>query len=114
VKIVTYTQISGPDRMLVFQGHRAIHQPIQGRIYARVPDGLPLRITIVESRQDGKKTFREEGIVDYTPNAQGFMAPAAVTHRGFAGDQMLVEDEFRYTTFRKFGADAAIKFDVQQ
>jgi hypothetical protein len=114
VKVVSYTQVSGPDRMLVFQGHRAIHQPIQGRIYARVPDGLALRITIVESRADGKNTFRDEAVVDYTPNAQGFLAPAAITHRGFAGDQLLVEDEFRYTTFRKFGADAAIQFDVQQ
>ena len=114
VKIVSYAQVSGPDRMLVFQGRRAIHQPIQGRIYARVPDGLPLRITIVESRESGKNTFRDEAVVDYTPNAHGFLAPAAVTHRGFAGDQLLVEDEFRYTPFRKFGADAAIKFDVQQ
>src|SRR5580658_2999286 len=114
VKIVSYTQVSGPDRMLVFQGRRAIHQPIQGRIYARVPDGLPLRITIVETRQDAKNTFRDEAVVDYTPNAQGFLAPAAVTHRGFAGDELLVEDEFRYSAFRKFGAEAAIKFDVQQ
>lgn len=114
VKIVNYTQISGPDRMLVFQGRRAIHQPIQGRIYARVPDGLPLRITIVETRENGKIAFRDEAVVDYTPNAQGFLAPAAVTHKGFAGDQLMVEDEFRYATFRKFGADAAIKFDVQQ
>jgi hypothetical protein len=114
VKIVSYTQVAGPDRMLVFQGRRAIHQPIQGRIYARVPDGLPLRITIVESRPNGKTIFRDEAVVDYTPNAQGFLAPAAVTHRGFAGDQLLVEDEFRYTAFRKFGADAEIKFDVQQ
>jgi hypothetical protein len=114
VKIVSYAQISGPAYMLVFQGHRAIHQPIQGRIYARVPDGLPLRIAIVESRQDGKTIFRDEAVVDYTPNAQGFLAPAAVTHQGFAGDELQVEDEFRYSAFRKFGADAAIKFDVQQ
>jgi len=114
VKIVSYAQISGPAYMLVFQGHRAIHQPIQGRIYARVPDGLPLRIAIVESRQDGKTIFRDEAVVDYTPNAQGFVAPAAVTHKGFAGDQLMVEDQFSYTAFRKFGADAEIKFDTQQ
>ena len=114
VKVVAYTQVSGPNRMLVFQGHRAIHQPIQGRIYARVPDGLPLRITIVETRQSGQNIFREEAVVDYTPNAHGFLAPADVTHKGFVGAQLLVEDEFRYTAFRKFGADAAIKFDVQQ
>jgi hypothetical protein len=114
VKIVAYTQVSGPDRVLVFEGRRAIHQPIQGRIYARVPDGVPLRITMVESRASGKIVFRDEAVVDYTPNAQGFLAPAAVNHRGFAGDELVVEDEFRYTIFRKFGADAAIKFDVQQ
>jgi len=113
VKIISYIQISGPDRMLVFQGRQAIHQPIQGRIYARVPDGLPLRVTIVESRQNGKVTFRDEAVVDYTLNANGFLAPVAVTHRAFAGDQMTVEDEFRYAPFKKFGADAAIKFDVQ-
>jgi len=114
VKVLSYTQTAGPDRMLVFQGHRAIHQPIQGRIYARVPDGVPLRVTIVESRESGNRTFRDEATVDYTPNALGFLAPAAVTHRGFAGDELVVEDQFRYTTFHKFGADAAIKFDVQQ
>ena len=114
VKIVSYAQVSGPDRMLVFQGHQAIHQPIQGRIYARVPDGLPLRITIVESRESGKHAFRDEAVVDYTPNAHGFLAPAAVTHRGFAGDQLIVEDDFRYTTFKQFRADDTIKFDVQQ
>ncbi len=114
VKIVAYTQTSGPDRMLVFQGRRAIHQPIEGRIFARVPDGLPLRITIVESRASGKELFRDEAVVDYTPNAQGFLAPAAVTHKGYAGEELMVEDEFRYSAFRKFAADAAIKFDVQQ
>ncbi|MGO4883153.1 MAG: hypothetical protein ACLP59_20370 [Bryobacteraceae bacterium] len=114
VRIVTYTQIAGPAHVLIFQGHRAIHQAIEGRIYARVPDGMPLRISIMESREDGKVSFRDEAVVDYTPNAQGYLAPAAVTHRGYAADQLLVEDEFRYAPFRKFGADAAIKFDVQQ
>ncbi|HLY16752.1 MAG TPA: hypothetical protein VKR61_05985 [Bryobacteraceae bacterium] len=113
VKIVSYTQVQGPDRMLVFQGRRAIHQPIEGRIYARLPDGLPLRITIVEKRQNGKNSFREEASVDYTLNANGFAAPAAITHRSFANDQLMVEEEFRYAPFKKFGADAAIKFDAQ-
>jgi hypothetical protein len=113
VKTVVYTQTAGPARMLIFQGRRAIHQPVQGRIYARIPDGLPLRITMVESRQNGKTPIRDEATVDYTLNAQGYLAPAAVTHRSYAGDQLTVEDHFRYAPFRKFGADAAIKFDTQ-
>jgi len=112
VRIVSYAQTSGPDRMLVFQGHRAIHQPIHGLIFARVPDGLPLRITIVESRSDGKNTLRDEAAVDYTLNAHGFLAPVAVTHKGYADGQLIVEDRFLYTPFRKFSADAEIKFDT--
>ena len=114
VKVVPYTQVSGPDRMLVFQGHRTIHQPIQGRIYVRVPDGLPLRVSIVESRQNGKVEFREEATVDYMLNAQGYLAPAAVTHRSYAGDQLMVEDHFTYAPFRKFAADADIKFETEK
>jgi len=114
VQVIAYMQVTGPDRMLVFQGHRAIHQPIQGRIYARIPDGLPLRITIVETRREGKAVFRDEATVDYTLNARGFLAPAAVTHRGYAAGELIVEDDFRYTPFRKFAADAEIKFDTQQ
>lgn len=112
VQVVSYRQVSGPDRMLIFQGRQAIHEPIQGSIYARMPDGLPLRITITESRGSGKHRFRDEATVDYVQNAQGFMAPAAVAHKGYADDQLMVEDEFQYTVFRKFGADAEIKFTV--
>jgi len=111
-RVISYQQVSGPDRMLVFAGRQALHQRIQGRIYARIPDGLPLRITIVESRQGAKHEFRDEATVDYVQNARGFLAPAAVTHKGYADDQLLVEDEFRYSAFRKFAADAEIKFTV--
>ena len=112
VQVVSYRQVSGPDRMLVFQGRQAMHQPIEGRIYARMPDGLPLRITIAESREDHKLVFRDEATVDYVLNAHGFLAPAAITHRGYAGDKLVVEDQFRYTPFKEFGADAAIKFTI--
>lgn len=112
LQIVSYRQVSGPDRMLIFQGRQAIHQPIEGKIYARVPDGVPLRVTMTARRGDRKREFRDEASVDYVMNAHGFLAPAAVTHRGYAGDTLMVEDQFRYTAFKKFGADAAIKFNT--
>jgi hypothetical protein len=112
VQIVSYRQVSGPDRMLIFQGRQAIHQPIEGKIYARVPDGVPLRVTITARREDRKGMFRDEATVDYVMNAHGFLAPAAVTHRGYAGEALMVEDQFRYAVFKKFGADAAIKFNT--
>jgi len=111
-QIITYRQTAGPARMLVFQGRQALHQPIEGRIYVRLPDGLPLRITITSSRTEGSHTYRDEASVDYVLSPQGFLAPASVMHHGYADDKEMVEDSFRYTPFRKFGADAEIKFDA--
>jgi hypothetical protein len=112
VRLVEYKQVSGPDRMMIVQGRQAIHQPIEGSIYARMPDGLPLRITITESREEAKHKFRDEATVDYVPNAHGFLAPAAVTHREYGDGALIVDDEFRYTPFKKFGANADIRFDT--
>lgn len=109
-RVISYRQTSGPDRMLVLEGRRAVRQPIEGQIFARVPDGLPLRITIVASRKLDHRVLREDATVDYVLNAHGFLAPAAVTHRGFDNDQLTVEDNYRYTPFKKFGADADIQF----
>jgi hypothetical protein len=113
VRVLTYRQTSGGEHMLVVAGRRALRLPLQGRIYARIPDGVPLRITLSESRKQGKHEFRDEATVDYTPNARGFLAPAAVTHQGYEDGQLLVEDHFHYAPFRKFGADAAIKFSKE-
>jgi hypothetical protein len=114
VQVVSYCQVSGAERLLLLEGKQAVHQPVEGKIYARIPDGLPLRITIVESRKHSKQVFRDEASVDYMMNAHGFLAPAAITHRGYADDQLMVEDHFEYTPFRKFSADAEIKFETHE
>ncbi|MFN7997226.1 MAG: hypothetical protein U0Q18_26660 [Bryobacteraceae bacterium] len=113
VQVIVYRQTAGPNRMLIFQGRQALKEPIQGKIYARVPDGLPLRITMTERREQSRHTYKDEATVDYVMNSHGFLAPAAVTHRGFFDDELVVEDNFRYTPFRKFGADAAIQFKLE-
>ncbi len=59
VQVVSYRQIAGPDRQHMGGRRQAIHQPIEGRIYVRVPDGLPLRITITESREHAAAQFYE-------------------------------------------------------
>jgi len=113
VQVVSYRQVSGSERLLLLEGKQAVHQPMEGKIYARVSDGLPLRITLRESRTHSRQVFRDEASVDYVMNAHGFLAPAAITHRGYMGDQLMVEDHFEYTSFRKFSADAEIKFETQ-
>ena len=101
--------------MLIFKGHRAIHQAIEGRIYARVPDGMPLRISIMESRGRRQGELSRRGGGGLHAQRPGIPGPG----RGNAtGDTPRTncwwKTNFGIRPFRKFGADAAIKFDVQQ
>ena len=110
VLAVRYAQIAGPDLVTTFLPRRAEHIPMQGRIFVREPDGLPLRITVEVSRKEDNHTLREEATVDYTLSAHGFLTPAAVVHREFLDDNLLVENLFRYAAFKRFSADAEIRF----
>jgi hypothetical protein len=57
-------------------------------------------------------TRRHEAVVEYAPTSFGIVVPASVKHTEYVDKQMLTEDLFRYTPFKKFGADAEIKFDA--
>jgi hypothetical protein len=85
---------------------------LQGFLWVRTPDYLPLRIRLVASRKEGPFVVNTEGTVDYAMSAHGCILPAAVVHRELAGDKLLSENIFQYTPFRKFGAETELKFDV--
>ena len=107
---VHYRQIAGDDPLTIFAGHNTVHIPLAGAIVVRASDGLPLRITLAAERTEQGHSWRQEGSVDYILCHHGFLAPASVVHREFFDGKLLVENVFRYTAFKKFTADAEIKF----
>jgi len=109
--VVDFQQKGGSGSLLIFQGKTATHQKLDGEIWAREGDWLPLRITLRSSRQVGKLWVRDEASVDYTMSQHGVLVPAAVVHRQWAGQDLLVENLFRYAAFRKFAAEAQVKYD---
>ena len=54
--------------------------------------------------------MRDEAAVDYTPNTHGCLTPLSAVYRGYADQNLLVEDEFHYSPFKMFEADADIQF----
>lgn len=109
--VLDYRQAAGDQNLTVFAGRNTIRQPLAGQVLLRKADGLPLRITMRAARTENGHTFVEEGVVDYVMTAHGFVAPATVLHRSIADGQLAAEDRFRYATFRRFSADAEIKFN---
>ena len=52
----------------------------------------------------------DEATVDYVMTQHGFLAPASVVHRQTVASQLVVENLFQYSPFRRFAADTDIKF----
>lgn len=109
-RIIGFRQRGGPGSLLIFENRKALHQALEGELWVREPDGLPLRVVLRTSRQDGKVVLRDEATVDYAPTPHGVVMPASVVHREFEGDLLRVENVLRYSPFRMFSADADIEY----
>lgn len=108
--ILAFKQRGGEGSVLIFERRKAVHLPLEGRLWVRRPDFRPLRVELFSVRKEGNTDIRDEAVVDYTVNAQGVPVPASVVHRQFAGSTLVVENVFRYSPFRVFSVDAEIKF----
>jgi hypothetical protein len=108
--VLSYSQRQGRQTMLVFEGRKTIRAKLDGKLWVRSSDGLPLRISVRSEWKEQRHMRRHEAVVDYTTTPFGMVAPASVKHTEYFDRQIITENLFRYSPFKRFGADAAIKF----
>lgn len=109
--IVTFRQVGGTGSLLILEKRKALRQPLEGEVWVRQSDWLPLRIVLRSVRKEETYSVRDEATVDYVLSPHGVLVPVSVVHREFAGEELVVENLFRYSPFRKFTADTEIKFN---
>ncbi len=107
---VKFEQLQGDAALMSFEERRVVRQRMQGSVWVREPEFLPIRVMVVTSYVTKEGTIRDEGTVEYSETPFGGLAPASVVHRRYLGLEVLAENIFRYSVFRKFGADSEIKF----
>jgi hypothetical protein len=110
--VLFYQQRQGKAGFLVFEGRKTIRSKLDGKMWVRQKDGLPLRITLRAQWVEQKHVRRHEAVVEYAMTSFGVLGPASVKHSEFFDNQLITENLFRYSPFKKFGADAEIKFDA--
>ena len=108
--ILSFKQKGGPESLTIFAAREALRSNLQGTIWLRTPDYLPLRIRLLAERQEGGFAVKTEATVDYTMSAHGCILPVSVVHREQAAGKLLTENIFQYAPFRKFGAESELKF----
>ncbi len=113
--VFLWKQRSPEGGALVFAGSDAGRSPLEGKLYAREPDGLPLRIQVwSERRLSSGHTIREEATIDYAMSSHGFVAPVSVRHQHLVDGRLRTENLYTYGPFRLFSADTQIRFNLNQ
>ncbi len=110
VRVLAFKQRSGDASVMIVDRRKAVHQPLEGRIWIRQRDLLPLRIALSTVRKDGQSVIRDEATVQYVMSPLGYLAPASVLHRELNGSSVVVENRFEYSAFQMFKADTEVKF----
>ena len=108
--VLSWKQTSTTGAELEFHGKLANRRPLQGTLWVRKPDGLPLRIQAWAEAVEFNRRVRDEASIEYTLSSHGFLTPASVAHRHLVDGRLITENLYRYEPFRQFGADTDIKF----
>jgi len=106
-QVFRYRQLDGPVALTVVLGNgqfRTQRLSVEGEIWVRESDGLPLRITMAATDTGTEQTLREEATVDYATSEFGTLLPLETTHRELRSGVEVAENKTTYADFHRFGA----------
>ncbi|HUK19461.1 MAG TPA: hypothetical protein VLW65_23735 [Bryobacteraceae bacterium] len=95
---------------LEFAGKRTVREPLQGILWVRESDGLPLRVEAWAEYRNNDHVIGDRATVDYSQSSHGFLTPVSVLHRHLIDGHLITENVYRYEPFKMFSSDAEIKF----
>jgi hypothetical protein len=96
---------------LEFHGRESAHRALQGTLWVREKDGLPLRVNAwIEHTDSAKHLIRDDATVEYAMSVHGFLTPASVIHRHVVDGQTTTENLYVYEPFKLFTTSTQIKF----
>jgi hypothetical protein len=106
-----WKQKSVEGGVLEFHGPQAARRALQGTLWVRADDGLPLRVNAwMEYIDQANHRIRDDATVEYIMSQHGFLTPASVVHRHLVNGAIVTENLYRYEPFKLFSASSAIKF----
>jgi hypothetical protein len=108
--VLLWNQTSSAGGELEFRGRQATRRALQGTLWVRKSDGLPLRVQAWAQHADRGHVIRDQATVEYTPSHHGFLSPVSVVHRHEVDGQVITRNLYRYEPFKLFSSDAEIKF----
>ncbi len=111
---IAYRQKAGPAAVTIFAGRDAVRLPLQGHIWARASDGLPLRIRIHTAGAEKDTPVERTITVDYVLSPHGALLPVSVLYIESMHGETTVENRYEYRDFKMFKVESELKFTVEE
>jgi hypothetical protein len=115
VQVFGFRQIDGPEAVTLIEENnkdRVKHLRLEGEVWVRRDNFVPVRITIMASQGSDEERVKEEASIDYAMSQYGALLPVKMEHRETRGGKIATENEFSYSGFKKFGASSDITFET--
>lgn len=110
VRILGFRQREGPESLTIFEGRSATQAKLEGELWVREADFVPLRITLSTAVADGDHQVEHRGAVDYFRSSYGVMLPASVHYEKLIDGELAVENVSAYSSYQMFSVDTEIRF----
>lgn len=106
VVVYDYHQIDGPNALTMVdaRGDGARQVRMEGSVWVRQEDLLPLRVTVASTQSQNGRTVRHEATVNYSPSEYGPLLPVSMQHREMWDGEVVAQNEVRYEDFKRVAA----------
>ena len=94
--IYRFNQIDGQQAVTIFEGKAPVKKKLQGEIWLRRTDLIPLHLVLQTEHTDKKETVQDVTTVTYG-TMDAYIAPQEVKHQQFRNGTLHVEDLFKYS-----------------
>jgi hypothetical protein len=112
-QVFQFTQKDGDSAFTVFHGRRMYRQRMEGEVWLRAEDSLPVKIVFQSLIPDADAPVLDHGEVEYARSPHGILVPVAAAHRRTIAGRLTAESRFSYGNFKRFGADSEIRFTAE-
>jgi hypothetical protein len=100
------------DAARVYEGGKLHKVPMDGELWVRAKDHLPMRITMQLAVEEDKLPVLHAADIDYQRFRMGLALPVTVVYRKTMRDMLMVENRAKYENYQMFSSDAEIKFSA--
>jgi hypothetical protein len=112
--VFAYRQVDGPNRLTVVDARREAvrNLGVAGYVLVRAANYQPVMFTLDVLETVEGVEMQQHAEIRYQASAYGAVLPLEVRHRDLRGAQVVAENTFRYSNFRRFGASSEITFEI--